>query len=442
LRSRLADDAERAGLAYGGGMPAVTRGTSRLDAVVAATRGVSRRDALVAIVVAVVQVGATTAAALHEADPLSRSLDLGAYLLLLLGPVLLLWRNRCPSLVLPAVFAATLLYALLDYPRGPIFIALIVAFVHAILQGKRILAYGLLVVGYLAFTQLESRFTEGGVPKTPILIGVAAWLLVLLVGSELIRMHQAYIWEKRHRRLEVELAEEAESRRRASEERLEIARELHDVMAHSISLINVQAGVALELMDRRPEQARQALTVIKNASKDALLEVQVVLASLRGTPESAEAADACDDENGARPRSPSLSELEEIVTRARLSGVRVQTQVKGAPLPLSAGPDQAGARIVQEALTNVARHAGPTLAQVQVSYCPDAAEVVIVVDNDAPPGREPAVSDGNGTGGQGIPGMRERAEAHGGTLAAGPRPGGFRVEARLPIGNQNARTAT
>jgi signal transduction histidine kinase len=397
--------------------------------MLAAIRGISRKDAAVAVLVGVVQLGATTAVAQHQHGIPSRSLDLGGYLLLGVAAALLVWRNRYPAVVLPAVFGATLGYALLDYPRGPIYLALIVAFVHAILRGKRAVAYPILLVGYLSFTLLVAQVNGRDRPQLPVLVGITAWLLVLLVGSELIRMQQSVFAERRRRRREAELAELAEARRRASEERLEIARELHDVMAHSISLINVQAGVALELMDRRPEQARQALTVIKAASKDALLEVQSVLASLRGTQQPV------DGETGVRPPSPSLCRLEEIVARARLSGVKVQTQVDGEPLPLPIDTDLAGARIVQEALTNVARHAGTERAAVRVNYHRDAdrAEVVIMVDNDVLAGSADPV---DGAGGRGIPGMRERAQACGGTLAAGPRPGGFRVEARLPIRNQ------
>jgi signal transduction histidine kinase len=196
------------------------------------------------------------------------------------------------------------------------------------------------------------------------------------------------------------------------------------VMAHSISLINVQAGVALELMDRRPEQARRALTAIKAASKDALVEVQSMLTALRGTGEPA-------------PRAPSLSlaALDRLVARARLAGVRVDTQVIGEPVPLPADLDQAAARIVQEALTNVARHAVGAQARVLVHYQhgPDLADVLIVIENDDPE-TAAATSLVRPTGGRGIDGMRERVEAFGGTLEAGPRPqGGFRVRAELPV---------
>ena len=433
----------------------------------ALTRGIARSDVLVAIMVGLAQVIGTGLAGMHQPTVGLRPLDLGGYLLLATGPLLLIWRRRNPPAVLIMVLTTTVAYALLDYPRGPIYLSLVVAFFHTVLAGYRTIAYPTLIVGYLSLTLLASEVTGHGRPGLPFLGGVAAWLLVLLVGSELVRIRQAYAAERRRRRRESELTREEEARRRASEERLEIARELHDVMAHSISLINVQAGVALELMDRRPEQARQALTAIKAASKDALLEVQGVLASLRG---------------GAPPPTtvstpylvgPGRSGLDQLIARARLAGVEVHCQVDGEAVPLPAGLDQAAGRIVQEALTNVARHAGggPTAsARLRVSYRAGAgsepSELVIVVDNDIDRGEGDGEGGGSGrnddsrddgcsgvcldrrvgavepgTGGRGIAGMRERAQAWGGTLAAGPRAGGFRVEAHLPIvENDSERT--
>src|SRR5690349_22218736 len=128
--------------------------------MLAAIRGISRKDAAVAVLVGVVQLGATTAVARHQHGIPSRSLDLGGYLLLGVAAALLVWRNRYPAVVLPAVFGATLGYALLDYPRGPIYLALIVAFVHAILHGKRAVAYPILLVGYLSFTLLVAQVND------------------------------------------------------------------------------------------------------------------------------------------------------------------------------------------------------------------------------------------------------------------------------------------
>jgi signal transduction histidine kinase len=223
--------------------------------------------------------------------------------------------------------------------------------------------------------------------------------------------------EDRAARLEREREEKA--RQAVIQERLRIARELHDVLAHNISLINVQAGVALHLMDEQPGQSRSALIAIKQASNDALRELRSVLDILR---QGAEA-----------PRSPTsgLESLDGLVANAQAAGQAVRTRVAGTPRPLPAGVDLAAFRIVQEALTNVTRHAGKATATVLVGY--GDGELTVQVDDD---GRGPS---GSGAlepegGGNGIRGMRERAAALDGELEVGPRPGGgFRVAARLPL---------
>ncbi len=205
--------------------------------------------------------------------------------------------------------------------------------------------------------------------------------------------------------------------RRASEERLDIARELHDVLAHSISMINVQAGVALELMEQRPEQARTALTTIKQASRDALVEVQAVLGALRQAGEPA-----------ATAPTPGMANLDRLVSGARAAGLRVEVHVDGEPRPVPVGTDLAAYRILQESLTNVVRHAGATAVTVTVGY--RLRELTLEVADD---GRTEANGHGPGSG-SGIAGMRERAEALGGELDTGRRLGyGFRVLARLPL---------
>jgi signal transduction histidine kinase len=220
--------------------------------------------------------------------------------------------------------------------------------------------------------------------------------------------------EERARR--AEQSREEEARRRVTEERLRIARELHDVLAHDISLINVQAGVALHLMDAQPEQARTALTAIKAASKDALGELRSVLDVLRQL-----------DEGPPRAPTAGLDDLERLVAGAAAAGIDVRVVTEGTPRPLPPSVDLAAFRIVQEALTNVTRHAGQATATISLNYGED--DLTVQVDDD---GRGPGVANGSG-GGNGIPGMRERAAALGGRLDAGPRPGGgFRVTASLP----------
>ena len=206
------------------------------------------------------------------------------------------------------------------------------------------------------------------------------------------------------------------ARRKADEERLRIARELHDVLAHNISLINVQSGVALHLIDEQPEQARTALEAINKASADALHEVRSALNVLRGSKEEP-------------PRAPTagLARLDELVSRAAAAGVGVSLEVQGDRRPLPASVDLAAFRIVQESLTNIVRHAAAGSAKVQLTY--GNGDLRLQIDDD---GRGPGAQAG---GGSGIAGMRERATALGGELEAGPQPtGGFRVRARLPLG--------
>jgi len=280
-------------------------------------------------------------------------------------------------------------------------------------------------LGYVAFVWAVPLLRGASVTSAAA-VGTGAWMLVLLAAAEGIRQRRAAIRAGRARAAEAARSRDEEQRRRASEERLDIARELHDVLAHSLSMINVQSGVALELIDQRPEQARQALDAIKTASRDALVEVQGVLDSLRRKGEGLPSAPA-----------PSVADLDAVVGRARAAGLRVRTLVDGDPAPLPSRVDLAAARIVQEALTNVARHAGGAPAEVTLRYSAAALEVQVDDHGPGPMVRAGAAGGrgtGDGGGGNGIPGMRARASALGGSLAAGPRPGGgFRVRARLPL---------
>jgi signal transduction histidine kinase len=251
---------------------------------------------------------------------------------------------------------------------------------------------------------------------------LAAWLLVLLAATEVVR-------SRRERAAAVHRSLQQEGLRKAEEERLRIARELHDVLAHNISLINVQSGVALHLLDERPEQARTALTVINEASAEALREIRSVLGALRRV-----------DEDLPRRPAASLERLPELVARSANAGVDVDVQIDGEPRPLPSEIDLAAYRILQESLTNVSRHAGAGQATVSVHY--RDRELALEIDDDglesvagangmaAAAERVPSAGTGNG-----IVGMRERAAALGGDLEAGPRPGGgFRVRARIPLG--------
>jgi signal transduction histidine kinase len=393
----------------------VTRGRVGLSELLA--RGWDLRwwpDVFPALVVALLQVGGTAAASHRQ--PERWSLNALGVALLLAGPVALLVRRRWPEVSLAVAFSAALAYWLTDYPRGPAgFPALIVALVSAVLAGRRAFAWGTLAVGYLGFTVLPPLLGQESWDAGRAL-GLAAWLLVLGTGAEIIR-------SRRERRAELAHVQAEEARRRASEERLLIARELHDVLAHNISLINVQAGVALHLLDERPDQARPALAAIKDASKEALGELRSVLDVLRRSGDGTTA-----------PRAPTagLRDLPGLAERTRAAGLDVTLDVSGEARPVPAGVDLAAFRIAQEALTNVVRHADAASARVRLDYGNE--HLTVQVDDDGDPGAPVPSREG---GGRGIAGMRERVQALDGTFEAGPRPGrGFRVRARLPIGNR------
>jgi signal transduction histidine kinase len=209
-------------------------------------------------------------------------------------------------------------------------------------------------------------------------------------------------------------ASEEEALRRLGDERLRIARDVHDVVAHAMVEINVQAGVAAHLIDRDPEQARSALRHIKAASGDALSELRATLRVLRGA-------------DGAAPVEPTagVEDLEELASGLRAAGVQVSFAVD--PLPAGASAVQAVVyRIVQEALTNALRHAAASTVRVRVARAGDAVDVEVRDDGTA--------AGGDRRSGQGLRGMRERAAALGGTVESGRAPdGGWRVRARLPV---------
>jgi signal transduction histidine kinase len=218
-----------------------------------------------------------------------------------------------------------------------------------------------------------------------------------------------------------ERTRDEEARRRVDEERMRIARELHDVVSHTIGVISVQAGVAAHLLERRPDKAAESLAAIRQASDEALGELHAMLGVLRDG----------DGGGGEAPLSPApgLDELDALVAQAAGAGVDVRVSLQGRPRRLPPAVDLACYRVVQESLTNVVRHARASRAEITVTHADGRVAVEVTDDGHA---------GGNGEApgsGQGILGMRERARALGGSLEAGPRPeGGFRVLASFPVG--------
>jgi signal transduction histidine kinase len=232
---------------------------------------------------------------------------------------------------------------------------------------------------------------------------------------------QVHLREARRRAEEAERTKDEAAQRRAMEERLRIARELHDSLTHSISVIQVQAGVAVHLARKRGEEVPPALLAIQEAGADAVRELRATLGVLRSE----------EDGDGT-----GLGQLDGLVARARAAGLPVTVAVTGAKRPLPPEVDQAAYRIVQEALTNVSRHAGHARTSVLLHYTPEV--IAIQVDDDGN-GSSAGASTSAGAGassagpGLGLVGMRERVSALGGQLHAGPQDdGGFQVRAELP----------
>jgi len=372
-------------------------------------------DAALAALVLGVELAASLAAPHWHGAKESRPGTFGI-ILLVTGGLALLARRRYPGTVLAIVLGATLGATALGARSA--WFALIVAFFTAVLRGRRLAAIASLVIGYGASVWNTSA-------QSALLL--AAGLVTLLSVAELTRVAAARAVADRRGRDEA-------AARRASEQRLAIARDLHDVVAHNISVINVQANTALHLMDRQPERAREALTAIREVSGQALTELGSVLGALRDPGGLAEGAPLAP--------APGVARLDELAARARAAGLAVAVAAEGAVRPLPAGVDAAAYRIVQEALTNAVRHSGGHAASVLLRYGDGDLEIEVSDDGGgrAQPGGRGGGGGGGGGGagpgsgsGNGLAGMTERARALGGTVAAGPRPGGgFRVLARLP----------
>jgi signal transduction histidine kinase len=368
-------------------------------------------DAAIAVAVVAIQVGGSYAwASRHPGHPTP---GIAAYLLLAVGGASLIARRRYPVGVL-AVTLAVAIWPGMASQASLIWIALIVAFFTAVQARQRAAAVASLVIGYVASIWPPWLIGTRGHATAGFAVGLALGLLFLLAVAEVIRA-------RGQRTAALEHSRQEELRRRAGEERMRIARELHDVVAHNISVINVQANTALHLMDRQPDRARSALTTINEVSGQALVELRSVLGVLRAV-----------DESVPRAPTPGLARLGDLADTAAAAGLAVRVEESGQRTRLPAEVDLAAYRILQEALTNSARHSGGTNAAIRIAYGEGA--LMIEVDDDGAlrsPGRPPSQPQGTGSG---IAGMTERAAALGGTLQAGPRPGGgFTVRARLPL---------
>lgn len=348
-----------------------------------------------------------------------------ALLIAIAGPATLIAARRLPGPVVAVVSVLAALDLFVSDLRGPPYIALAFAIGGAIVRGARVWAW--VSVGVCWSASIGVGIALGASAWTPGRIALTTLGILIVFGiGENMRTRRDRVAE--FRRLAGERRQSAEQA-----ERVRIARELHDVLAHSLSQINVQAGVGLHLMESQPDKAADALASIKETSKSALDEVRSVLGMLRSDPADASAP---------LVPEPDLSRVPALIDTARASGwdVRlVESLGAGSGDPPVAAPVQAATyRIVQESLTNVARHAtGVTGVDVRIERV--GADLVVEVRDDGQSGGGAHGSGGTPhvageAGGRGLLGMRERADLLGGHLSAGPADdGGFRVLATLPI---------
>ncbi|MEV0702748.1 sensor histidine kinase [Saccharopolyspora sp. NPDC050389] len=370
-------------------------------------------DVALALVVAAMVVGSgllrfpTTFADFHLLDGLLIAAACAALLL----------RRRFPVPVALITLVSCGVYYPLSTFDGPLVLAFAVALFTVAAEGHTAVAVVLAVAAMLLVGYGEASTGQRHLDNTSLYL-LAGWLVAAVAIGGLVRNRRAYLHEAEQRMLAAEREKDEEARRRASDERLRIARELHDVLGHHISLINVQAGAALHRLAADPGQAEPALVSIKQASKDALRDLRATLGVLRQVDEAAPTAPA-----------PSLARIDELVEQAGAAGLAVRTELAGPVRPLPPEVDLAGYRIVQEALTNVTRHADARTACVRIRYSDH--DVRVEIDDDGV-----GAADRNANRGNGIRGMEERAQALGGEFSAGARPsGGFRVHARLPWRN-------
>ncbi|MET8079625.1 sensor histidine kinase [Streptomyces sp. NPDC005303] len=306
-------------------------------------------------------------------------------------------------------------YLLTPLLLGPVMASLY--WLATLTERETIRAYGLptMVVLTIAAAVSDSMDHVSLLLRT---IGPVFWLLLPLAAGTMTRLRRAYLAATQARADHAERTREEEARLRVTEERMRIARELHDVVAHHLALANAQAGTAEHLALANPQQTKQILHDLTGTTSSALRELKATLGLLRQT----------DDEGAPLEPAPGLARLPELVSSCASAGITVTVTTEGERQPLSPGVDLTAFRIVQEALTNVTKHAATQTAHVRFVY--DGSRLLITVTDEGPPtaaAPEPAK-------GFGVMGMRERAHSIGGELRAGPRPeGGFEVSTALPL---------
>jgi signal transduction histidine kinase len=349
-----------------------------------------------------------------------RNDDVLVVVLTLLSTLPLAWRRRQPFDVLIVVGVASVLLSALHYYVGAGGFGAMIALysVGAHTTERRRSQFGLLFTLFgvvIVYATAPTGFELGGLISNLVLFSTA-WIL----GDNL-QTRRAYVRSLEERAVLSEAALREEARQAVSAERTRIARELHDVIAHSVSVMVVQAGAARRVLEREPDRAAEAMGSIESTGRQSLNELRRLLGMLR----------QADGEATGRVPQPSIEHVDVLLDQTREAGLPVELEVEGEPRPLAPGVDLSAYRIVQEALTNTMKHAGPARATVRLCYGTDTLELVISDDGR---GADCEEAERNGTSGHGLVGMRERVSLFGGDLQVGNRPGGgFLVRATLPL---------
>ncbi|HEX6685478.1 MAG TPA: sensor histidine kinase [Candidatus Limnocylindrales bacterium] len=377
------------------------------------------QDSMLAVFIGLMQVQST----LRIAEDQGIELSFGDHAVM--GPLLfgsgliLAVRRRWPLTVFCVVAAVSVVYYGVGFPDGPGWIALFVAVytVTAYGDGARSLRFAVIGLGALTVAWLFAADLSQNERLGWLFFRIGTTVMAITLG-ESVRMRRVFAAQAHERAERAERTREQEAQRRVDAERLRIAREVHDTVAHAIAIINVQAGVTAHVLDKRPEQARETLRTIEQTSARALRELRTTLEML---------TDSTDEDR--RSPAPGLHQLDDLTGEARRAGLDVTVETIGAGRELPSALDSASYRILQESITNAIRHAGPSRVQITVHY--GDGELLISVADD---GRGVKAGEGCAGSGRGIAGMRERCELLGGSLVAGPRPGGgFKVLAALPL---------
>ncbi|WP_020519134.1 sensor histidine kinase [Catelliglobosispora koreensis] len=375
------------------------------------------QDTALAIFIALMQWQGTRHTAASQGTSVDPTENLFPAIVLMGSGLLLIVRRRWPVPVFVAIGAMSLCYYAAGYPDGPGWVAFFVAAYTLTAHGDGIRSMRIAMGGLtaLAIGWIITADTSDPNRMGWLMFRIGTAIMATILG-ESVRMRRVLAAQAHERAERAERTREQEARRRVDAERMRIAREVHDTVAHAIAIINVQAGATAHVLDKRPEQARETLTTIERTSARALQELRATLGVL---------TDGSDD---TRAPAPGMDQVSELVRVAREAGLSVEIKLPANAKELPSALDSAAYRILQESLTNAIRHAGSGVT-VRATVAYDGDELVVKVSDDGV--GSSAFEAGSG---RGIVGMRERCELLGGSLIAGPRTGGgFEVLAQLPV---------